>query len=248
MIEARELFKRFGKVEALRGVSFRAPDACITGLLGPNGAGKSTTLRILYATLAADSGAASVDGDAVSAANTEVRRRLGVLPHNAGLYPALTARENIEYFARLGGLYRGAARARTSELIELLDLQDIAARRAKGFSQGQKIRTALARALVHSPRNLILDEPTNGLDVPAVRKLRALLLRLREHGHCILFSSHVMQEVAMLCDESVVIAAGCVVATGTPESLRQRTGAGSFEDAFVALTGDGTAGEAGDGR
>jgi sodium transport system ATP-binding protein len=238
MIEARDLRKRFGRVDALDGVSFLAQDARITGLLGPNGAGKSTTLRILYATLAADSGSACVDGDAVTVANAAVRRRLGVLPHNAGLYPSLTARENIEYFARLCGLGRSAARTRTSELIELLDLQDIAARRAKGFSQGQKIRTALARALVHSPRNLILDEPTNGLDVPAVRKLRALLLRLRELGHCILFSSHVMQEVAMLCDEAVVIAAGRVVACGTPEALRQRTQAASFEDAFVALTGD----------
>jgi len=238
MIEARWLHKRFGSIDALDGVTFVAPDACITGLLGPNGAGKSTTLRILYATLAADSGTACVDGDVVSVTSTEVRKRIGVLPHNAGLYPALTARENIEYFGRLCGLTRSAARARTGELIELLDLQDIASRRAKGFSQGQKIRTALARALVHSPRNLILDEPTNGLDVPAVRKLRALLLRLRERGHCILFSSHVMHEVAMLCDEAVVISAGRVVACGTPEALRQRTQAASFEDAFVALTGD----------
>ena len=238
MIEARWLHKRFGSIDALDGVTFVAPDACITGLLGPNGAGKSTTLRILYATLAADSGTACVDGDVVSVTSTEVRKRIGVLPHNAGLYPALTARENIEYFGRLCGLNRSAARARTGELIELLDLQDIASRRAKGFSQGQKIRTALARALVHSPRNLILDEPTNGLDVPAVRKLRALLLRLRELGHCILFSSHVMHEVAMLCDEAVVISAGRVVACGTPEALRQRTQAASFEDAFVALTGD----------
>ncbi|HXR53040.1 MAG TPA: ATP-binding cassette domain-containing protein [Steroidobacteraceae bacterium] len=238
MIEARWLHKRFGSIDALDGVTFVAPDACITGLLGPNGAGKSTTLRILYATLAADSGTACVDGDVVSVTSTEVRKRIGVLPHNAGLYPALTARENIEYFGRLCGLDRSAARARTGELIELLDLQDIASRRAKGFSQGQKIRTALARALVHSPRNLILDEPTNGLDVPAVRKLRALLLRLRELGHCILFSSHVMHEVAMLCDEAVVISAGRVVACGTPEALRQRTQAASFEDAFVALTGD----------
>jgi sodium transport system ATP-binding protein len=158
-----------------------------------------------------------------------------VLPHNAGLYPALSARENIEYFGRLAGL------TRADELIQLLDMQDIATRRARGFSQGQKIRTALARALVHAPRNLILDEPTNGLDVPAVRKLRALLVKLREAGHCILFSSHVMQEVAMLCDEAVVIAAGRVVATGTPEALRERTGAASFEDAFVALTGEGAA-------
>jgi sodium transport system ATP-binding protein len=237
MIEAQDLHKHYGRIAALRGVSFRAIDGRITGLLGPNGAGKSTTLRILYATLAADSGLARVDGDAVSAANPAVRRRIGVLPHNAGLYPALTAYENIEYFGRLAGMPGRAARARTDELIELLDLGDIATRRAKGFSQGQKIRTALARALVHAPRNLILDEPTNGLDVPAVRKLRTLLQRLRDLGHCIVFSSHVMQEVATLCDETVVIAAGCVVASGTPEALRERTGAGSFEDAFVALTG-----------
>jgi len=216
MIEAEGLHKRFGRVVALSGVGFRAGDGRITGLLGPNGAGKSTTLRILYATLAADAGQARVDGELVSAANTAARSRIGVLPHNAGLYPALSARENIEYFGRLAGLTRVAARSRADELIELLDMQDIATRRAKGFSQGQKIRTALARALVHAPRNLILDEPTNGLDVPAVRKLRALLVKLREAGHCIVFSSHVMQEVAMLCDEAVVIAAGRVVATGTP--------------------------------
>jgi sodium transport system ATP-binding protein len=241
MIEAEGLHKRFGSVVALAGVGFTARDGHITGLLGPNGAGKSTTLRILYATLAADAGQARVDGETVSAGNTAARARIGVLPHNAGLYPALSARENIEYFGRLAGLSRSAAHTRADELIELLDMQDYATRRAKGFSQGQKIRTALARALVHAPRNLILDEPTNGLDVPAVRKLRALLLKLRDAGHCILFSSHVMQEVAMLCDEAVVIAGGRVVATGTPESLRERTGAASFEDAFVALTGEGGA-------
>jgi sodium transport system ATP-binding protein len=237
MIEAEGLCKRFGSVTALSGVGFKALDGRITGLLGPNGAGKSTTLRILYATLAADAGVARVDGQVVGADNIAARARIGVLPHNAGLYPALSARENIEYFGRLAGLTRVAARSRTDELIELLDMQDIATRRAKGFSQGQKIRTALARALVHAPRNLILDEPTNGLDVPAVRKLRSLLVKLRDAGHCILFSSHVMQEVAMLCDEAVVIAAGQVVATGTPEGLRERAGAASFEDAFVALTG-----------
>jgi sodium transport system ATP-binding protein len=237
MIEAEGLCKRFGSVTALSGVGFKAQDSRITGLLGPNGAGKSTTLRILYATLAADAGVARVDGQVVGADNIAARARIGVLPHNAGLYPALSARENIEYFGRLAGLTRVAARARTDELIELLDMQDIATRRAKGFSQGQKIRTALARALVHAPRNLILDEPTNGLDVPAVRKLRSLLVKLRDAGHCILFSSHVMQEVAMLCDEAVVIAAGQVVATGTPEGLRESAGAASFEDAFVALTG-----------
>jgi sodium transport system ATP-binding protein len=238
MIEAQKLAKRFGKVQALDGVSFRAEDGRITGLLGPNGAGKSTTLRILYSTLRPDSGSAFVDGELVEQDNIGVRQRLGVLSHNAGLYPSLTARENIEYFGRLAGLSSIAARRRAEELLSLLELEDIATRRARGFSQGQRLKTALARALVHAPRNLILDEPTNGLDVPAVRKLRALLIRLRDQGQCILFSSHVMQEVALLCDDVVVITRGAVVAQGRPDELRAATGAASFEDAFVALTGE----------
>jgi sodium transport system ATP-binding protein len=166
-----------------------------------------------------------------------VRARLGVLPHSAGVYGALTVRENIEYFGRLGGLTRSQARGRARELIELLELADIADRRTKGFSQGQKIKTALARALVHAPKNLILDEPTNGLDVPSIRKLRTLLVKLRSVGHCILFSSHVMQEVATLCDDVVVIAHGRVVAQGTPEALRTQAGTEDLEEAFMRLTG-----------
>jgi sodium transport system ATP-binding protein len=237
VIEVEGLTKSFGNVQALNGVSFRAQDGRITALLGPNGAGKSTTLRILYATLKPDAGQARVDGQVVSADNVAVRAGLGVLPHSSGLYPSLTARENILYFGQLSGLNRLEARHRTNELIGLLELEDIADRRAKGFSQGQKLKTALARALVHAPRNLILDEPTNGLDVPAVRRLRALLMKLRDQGHCILFSSHVMQEVALLCDEAVVIARGQVAAIGHPEALRQQAGAKDFEEAFVALTG-----------
>jgi sodium transport system ATP-binding protein len=239
MIEVSALARSYGKTVALRDVSFRADDGRITGLLGPNGAGKSTTLRILCATVTPDSGSARIDGELVSATNEALRRKIGILPHNAGLYPALTARENLVYFGRLAGLSAQSAAARAAELIALLEIEDIAERRTKTFSQGQKVRTALARALVHNPRNLILDEPTNGLDVPAVRKLRQLLQRLRDAGHCIVFSSHVMQEVALLCDEVVVIARGAVVATGTPDALRQGTGAANFEDAFVALTGEG---------
>jgi sodium transport system ATP-binding protein len=238
VIQAEKLAKRFATTVALREVSFHAADGRITGLLGPNGAGKSTTLRILCATLAADSGSARIDGEVVTPANALLRRRLGILPHNAGLYPALTARENIVYFGRLAGMSAPAARQRAAELVTQLELEDIADRRTKTFSQGQKIRAALARALVHNPRNLILDEPTNGLDVPAVRRLRVLLQRLRAQGHCIVFSSHVMQEVALLCDEVVVVARGTVVASGTPEALRSSTGAADFEDAFVALTGE----------
>lgn len=237
MITVTGLSKRFGKVQAVENVNFTAPDGRITGLLGPNGAGKSTTLRMLATLLRPDSGDATVDGQSAAQNPIEVRRRLGVLSHASGLYPQLTARENIIYFAELHGLDRSTAKARTDELAQLLELSEFIDRKAKGFSQGQRLKTALARALVHSPRNLILDEPTNGLDVMAVRNLRALLHRLRAQGHCILFSSHVMQEVALLCDEVVVIAQGHVVASGTVESLRAEAGESTLEDAFVKLIG-----------
>jgi sodium transport system ATP-binding protein len=234
MLEARGLYKSFGKVEAVRGVSFSARDGQITGLLGPNGAGKSTTLRMLYTVLKPDQGDAFIDGGSVIADPLAARRAIGVLSHGAGVYNHLTARENIVYFGELHGLARGERDARAAELIELLDMQAFADRLAKGFSQGQKLKTALARALVHKPKNVLLDEPTNGLDVMAVRGLRQLLVRLREAGHCVLFSSHVMQEVEQLCDEVVVIARGQVVAAGSLENIRAR-GGDRLEDAFVAL-------------
>ena len=237
MIEALGLCKHFGAVAAVREVSLRAADGRITGLLGPNGAGKSTTLRMLYTVLRPDSGDALIDGHSAVRAPLEAARRLGVLTHGGGIYPNLTARENILYFARLHGLDRATARARAAELIALLEMQELADRRAKGFSQGERIKTALARALVHRPRNVLLDEPTGGLDVMAVRTLRALLRSLRDAGHCVLFSSHVMQEVSALCDEVVVIAAGAVRASGTPEAIRARAGAASLEEAFVRVIG-----------
>ena len=237
MIEARQLAKHFGPVAAVREVSLRAADGRITGLLGPNGAGKSTTLRMLYTVLRPDGGDALIDGCSAVREPLAARARLGVLPHGAGIYPNLTARENILYFGALQGLPRAARQARTAELVKLLEMEDFADRPAHGFSQGERVRTALARALVHSPRNLVLDEPTNGLDVMAVRALRRLLLQLRDAGHCVLFSSHVMQEVSALCDEVVVIAAGTVLASGTPEEIRLRTGTASLEEAFVRLIG-----------
>jgi len=237
MIEARQLCKRFGPVAAVRGVDLHARDGSITGLLGPNGAGKSTTLRMLYTVLRPDSGDALVDGYSAVRTPLEAARRLGVVPHGAGIYPNLTARENILYYGALHGLTAAAARARTAVLIELLEMTDFADRLAKGFSQGQRVKTALARALVHEPRNLLLDEPTNGLDVMAVRTLRRLLGQLRDAGHCVIFSSHVMQEVSALCDEVVVIAGGTVLASGTPEAIRARTGAAGLEEAFVRLIG-----------
>lgn len=238
MIRVEGLTRSFGAVRAIDGVSFEAADGRITGLLGPNGAGKSTTLRVLYTVLKPDSGEAIVDGINVTAASLAARRAIGVLPHAAGIYPQLTARENVAYFGRLHGLGGQRLARRVEELLAELEMTAFADRRAKGFSQGERIKVALARALVHAPKNLLLDEPTNGLDVMATRALRALIRKLRAAGHCVLFSSHVMQEVAALCDDIVIIDRGHVIAAGTPEELRVRFGAASLEDAFVAAIGD----------
>ena len=238
MISVQGLSRSFGTIRAIDNVSFEARDGRITGLLGPNGAGKSTTLRVLYTVLQPDKGTATVDGIDVIGEPLAARRAIGVLPHSAGIYPQLTARENIAYFGALHGLAAPALAQRVDELISELDIDDCADRRAKGFSQGQRIKVALARALVHRPRNLLLDEPSNGLDVMATRALRALVLALRAAGHCVLFSSHVMQEVAALCDDIVIIDHGRVVAAGTPAMLLAQFGAQSLEDAFVAAIGD----------
>jgi sodium transport system ATP-binding protein len=227
-------------VEAVRDVSLVAADGRVTGLLGPNGAGKSTTLRLLYGVLAPDRGRALIDGIEVARDRRGALATMGVLPHNAGIYPHLTARENIRYFGTLHGMGGASLEARIDTLCRLLDLGAIADRRAKGFSQGERLKVALARALVHNPRNLVLDEPTNGLDVLATRGLREVIRRLRDEGHCVLFSSHVMQEVAALCDEIVIVAGGRAVARGTPAALAAGIGGGSLEDAFVAaIAGSG---------
>ena len=237
MIEATGLYKAFGTVKAVDGVGFVARDGEITGLLGPNGAGKTTTLRMLYTLMKPDAGSVRVDGIDASVDPTAVRRRLGVLPDARGLYKRLTARENIDYFAHLQGLPDDEVRSRREALIEALDMADIADRRTEGFSQGQRVKTAIARALVHDPRNVILDEPTNGLDVMATRALRQFMLKLKAEGRCVLFSSHIMQEVAALCDRIVVIAHGRVVADETPDALRAQTGEANLEEAFVKLIG-----------
>jgi len=229
--------KSFGRVEALRGVSFEVGNGQITGLLGPNGAGKTTALRTIYGVITPDAGRVRVDGVDLATDRLDAQRRLGILPHAQGLYARLTAREHVLYFAELHGMARATAEARADSLVELLGMEEFADRRTEGFSQGQRVKVALARALVHDPHNVVLDEPTNGLDVAATRAVRALLLRLREEGRCVLFSSHVMQEVSALCDRVVVIARGQVVADGTPDELRRATGKESLEDAFVAAIG-----------
>jgi sodium transport system ATP-binding protein len=238
VIRVEGLARRFGTLRAVDGVGFEAVDGRITGLLGPNGAGKSTTLRILYTVLKPDAGRAEVDGIDVVADPLATRRQIGVLPHGAGIYPQLTARENIAYYGRLHGLAGAALGRRVDTLLAELEIGGYADRPARGFSQGERIKVALARALVHAPKNLLLDEPTNGLDVMATRALRALIRRLREAGHCILFSSHVMQEVAALCDDIVIVDHGRVVAAGSPGALRERFGSDTLEDAFVAAIGD----------
>ena len=240
MIEVDNLHKTFkGKtpVHAVRGVSFTARDGEITGLLGPNGAGKTTTLRMLYTLMSPDQGNVRVDGlDAIKDA-TQVRQRLGVLPDARGVYKRLTARENIRYFGELHGLDAATIAERTAQMAETLGMQDFLDRRTEGFSQGQRTKTAIARALIHQPRNVILDEPTNGLDVMTTRGLREFLRQLRSDGRCVIFSSHIMQEVAALCDRIVVIANGEVRAAGTPDELRAQTGEDNLEDAFVQLIG-----------
>lgn len=233
MIVVNDIHKSFGKVRAVRGVSFDAPDGKITGLLGPNGAGKSTTLRILYTVLKPDQGNANIDGADVVTDSLRARQCIGALPHGAGLYPQLTARENVAYYARLCGLDKDSIEERVDGIVELLEIGDFADRRTKGFSQGQRTKVSLARALVHDPQNIILDEPSNGLDVMATRSLRELILKLKDDGRCVLFSSHVMQEVAALCDDIVVIANGKVAIDDSADGIRQQTGCDDLEDAFV---------------
>ena len=241
MIVAENLHKAFktktGLIKAVENVGFQAEDGQITGLLGPNGAGKTTTMRMLYTLMTPDQGRVLVDGIDAASDAVAVRRRLGVLPDARGVYKRLTARENIAYFGQLHGMSAAQIRARTQVLSQALDMEGILDRQTDGFSQGQRTKTAIARALVHDPRNVILDEPTNGLDVMTTRALRGFLRGLRDEGRCVIFSSHIMQEVAALCDRIVIIAHGTVMAAGSADELRAQTGEDNLEDAFVKVIG-----------
>jgi sodium transport system ATP-binding protein len=235
MIRVENLRKRFGTVTAVDDVSFIARDASVTALLGPNGAGKTTTLRMMYGLMKPDEGRIFVDEvDAVADAQA-AQARMGVLPDTSGLYPRLTSREHLAYFGELQGLAGAALDARISQLMHQLDMGSIADRPARGFSHGERTKVALARALVHDPRNILLDEPTTGLDVMSTRSVRDMIRTLRAEGRCVLFSSHVMQEVSALADSIIVIARGRIVARGTPDELRRQAGHDNLEDAFVAL-------------
>ena len=235
MIEVRNLRKTFKDVVAVENVSFVARDGEVTGLIGPNGAGKTTTLRILYTIMKPDSGIALVDGHDASRDPQAVQRRIGVLPDNRGLYPRLTAREHVRYYGRLHGMAPDELERSIDELVATLGMDDVADRRSKGFSKGQTLKVALARALVHRPHNVMLDEPTNGLDVDSSRAVRDLVRRIRDEGRCVLFSSHIMSEVQALCDRIVVMGHGRVVAEGTPDQLADMTGQADLEEIFVAI-------------
>ncbi|HTT79321.1 MAG TPA: ATP-binding cassette domain-containing protein [Stellaceae bacterium] len=241
MIEVRGLAKSFGGLRVVEAASFAARDGEITGLIGPNGAGKTTLFRLIGTVLRPDRGAILVDGIDAQRDTIGARRRLGVLPDVRGLYPRLTAREHLRYFGALHGLYGRDLNARIAELAATLNMGDFIERRARGFSRGQQMKVALGRALIHRPHNIMLDEPTNGLDVATSRAVRDLLRRLRGEGRCILLTSHIMQEVAALADRIVILAGGHVVLDGTPAELRRATGLDDLEEIFMATTQDGWA-------
>jgi len=237
MIVVKNLKKSFGEVKAVNGVSFEARDGEITGLLGPNGAGKTTTLRMLYSLLPPDEGEIRIDGMDPAKDAMEIKRTLGVIPDSRGLYSRLTARENIAYYGELHGMNRQSIRQRIEELTGTLDMGDFIDRRTEGFSQGQRVKVAIARAMVHEPQTVLMDEPSNGLDVMSTRALREYIRSLREAGQSVVLSTHIMQEVAALCDRIVIIAKGKVAADGTADQLLEKSGCETLEDAFVTLIG-----------
>jgi sodium transport system ATP-binding protein len=237
MIEVLNLHKKFGKVVAVDDVSLTAKDGCITGLLGPNGAGKTTTLRTLYGLQKPDQGSALIDGVNVTEDLVTAAKNMGIFPDSIGLYDRLTTKEHLEFYGQMHGFSGKELEEAINRTQKYFDIEELLDRKTKGFSHGQQMKVALSRALLHSPKNLILDEPTNGLDVMSIRMLRELLRRLRDEGKCILFSSHVMQEVTALCDHIYIMAEGKVIAEGTPEELCQLAGKDTLEDAFVSLIG-----------
>jgi sodium transport system ATP-binding protein len=237
MIVVKNLKKSFGDVKAVNDVSFVAQDGEITGLLGPNGAGKTTTLRMLYSLLPPDSGEIRIDGLDPTRDAMEIKRTLGVVPDGRGIYTRLTARENIAYYGELHGMTRADIERRIEELTRTLGMSDFIDRRTEGFSQGQRVKVAIARAMVHEPQTVLMDEPSNGLDVMSTRALREYIISLKQAGHSVVLSTHIMQEVAALCDRIVIIASGQVAAEGSAEELLQRSGCDTLEDAFVKLIG-----------
>ena len=237
MIEVEALRKSFQSVIALDGIDFVARDGEVTGLIGPNGAGKTTALRIIYTVMQANSGSVRVDGFDTVQDRLNVQQRIGVLPDGRGLYPRLTAREHIRYYGRLHGMVGKALEDCINHLCQVLGMDDFIDRRAKGFSKGQTRKVTLARALVHEPHNLLLDEPTNGLDIASSRAVHTLVRDIREQGRCVLFCSHIMSEVASICDRIIIISNGAIAANGTVQDLMRMSGQDNLEDVFLSLTG-----------
>ena len=237
MIKVSNLYKSFGEVEAVKGISFEVRDGEITGLLGPNGAGKTTTLRMLYSLLPPDKGEIRIDGLDPTKDAMAIKRTLGVVPDSRGLYTRMSARENIAYYGQLHGMTARDIKSRVEELVETLDMADFIERRTEGFSQGQRVKVAIARAMVHKPQTVLLDEPSNGLDVMSTRALRRYILGLKNAGHSVILSTHIMQEVAALCDRIIIIANGQIAADGSAQHLLEKSGCESIEDAFVRLIG-----------
>jgi sodium transport system ATP-binding protein len=202
--------------------------------VGHNGAGKTTTFRVLAGLLDPDEGIGRVDGFDVVRERVRAQSRLGILSDVRGLYPRLTAREHVRYFGSLHGLADGVLEVQIQALIDRLGMNDFVDRRARGYSRGQELKVALARALVHDPDNLILDEPTNGLDVVSTRAVHDLIRERRRSGSAILISSHIMSEVAELCDKLIIIASGRVVMAGEPEELLRRSGQTRLEDLMLS--------------
>ena len=240
MIDVKNLKKYYGddnSIKAVDDVSFICPDGQITGLLGPNGAGKTTTLRMISGLIKPMAGTVLVDAHDVTRDPIGVRRALGVQADMNGVYPRLTPREQFRYYGRFYHLKGKELEARIEAIIKELNMEEIADRRAEGFSRGQRQKIVLGRALVHNPPNIIMDEPTNGLDVMAVRDTRDSIRAMRDQGRCVLFSTHYMDEAEKLCDNIAIIVGGKIVASGTPTELMARTGKDNLEDAFVALAG-----------
>lgn len=245
MIEVRDVWKAYGAVQAVAGVSFVAKDGLVTGLLGPNGAGKTTTLRVLSSLSKPDAGQALLDAVDATQEPERARATLGVLPDDRGLYPRLTAADHLRYFGQLHGMVKVELERRIDELATLLDMTKLLGRRVEGFSQGERTKVAIGRALIHAPRNVVLDEATNGLDVMSTRAMRTVIRKLAEQGSAVLFSTHVMQEVSALCDHIVVLRQGKVVADGTPSEICSLMAEDSLENAFVRLIGDAAEGSRG---
>lgn len=239
MIEVKNLHKSFADIHAVNDLSFEARNGEVLGLIGHNGAGKTTTFRIVAGLLKPDRGHTAVDGFDCQSERLEAQRRLGILPDVRGLYPRLTGREHIMYYGRLHGLVGEALERRVDALMDRLGMGDFGHRRCKGYSRGQELKVALARALVHEPQNMIFDEPTNGLDVTSSRNVHELIREMRNQGRSIIISSHIMSEVARLCDRLVIMADGALLMQGSPEALLRRTGRATLEDIFLAASASG---------